>query len=53
MESLRIIGAGGHGKVVADVAVAMGYTDVSFLDDCYPNRTRYGQSVESLTCTKQ
>ena len=42
MESLRIIGAGGHGKVVADVAVAMGYTDVSFLDDCYPNRTRHG-----------
>ena len=28
-----IIGAGGHGKVVADCGVAMGYEDIVFLDD--------------------
>ena len=28
-----IIGAGGHGKVVAEVAAACGYDNISFLDD--------------------
>ena len=28
-----IIGAGGHGKVVRDIAELVGYTDISFLDD--------------------
>ncbi len=30
---LIIIGAGGHGKVVADIAFKSGYTDISFADD--------------------
>lgn len=30
---LVIIGAGGHGKVIADNAVKNGYTDICFLDD--------------------
>lgn len=42
MQTLTIIGAGGHGKVVADVALAMGYVDISFLDDCYPVRQLIG-----------
>jgi sugar O-acyltransferase (sialic acid O-acetyltransferase NeuD family) len=33
---LLIIGAGGHGKVAADIARQVGYTDVAFLDD-HPN----------------
>ena len=33
MKKLVIIGAGGHGKVVADCAKCMGYTDIEFLDD--------------------
>ena len=33
MSSLLIIGAGGHGKVVADAALMSGWTNVSFLDD--------------------
>ena len=33
MKPLIIIGAGGHGKSVADVAKAQGYKDISFLDD--------------------
>ncbi|MEE1314618.1 MAG: acetyltransferase [Faecalimonas sp.] len=30
---LMIIGAGGHGKVLADIAMKCGYTDIAFLDD--------------------
>ena len=33
MNRLIIIGAGGHGKVVADNAVKNGYTDICFVDD--------------------
>ena len=33
MDRLIILGASGHGKVVADIAVKNGYTDVVFLDD--------------------
>lgn len=31
--TLIIIGAGGHGKVAADIARCMGYADTAFLDD--------------------
>jgi len=31
---LVIVGAGGHGKVVADNALKNGYTDIVFVDDC-------------------
>lgn len=30
---LVIIGAGGHGKVIADIAIKKGYTDIVFVDD--------------------
>lgn len=33
MKKLIIIGAGGHGKVVADIAKRNNYTDIAFLDD--------------------
>ena len=33
MRKLVILGAGGHGKVVADCAKCVGYTDIEFLDD--------------------
>jgi sugar O-acyltransferase (sialic acid O-acetyltransferase NeuD family) len=33
MNKLIIIGAGGHGKVLADNALKNGYTDVCFVDD--------------------
>lgn len=33
MNRLVIIGAGGHGKVVADNALKNGYTDITFVDD--------------------
>lgn len=38
MKSLLIIGAGGHGRVVAEIAVACGYvaSSIAFLDDNSP-----------------
>jgi hypothetical protein len=33
MSRLIIIGASGHGKVIADIAARCGYTDIAFLDD--------------------
>lgn len=33
MNRLIIIGASGHGKVVADIAIKSGYEDILFLDD--------------------
>ncbi len=30
---LIIVGSGGHGKVVADIALKNGYTDINFVDD--------------------
>lgn len=33
MRKLAIIGASGHGKVIADIAVGNGYEDIVFLDD--------------------
>ena len=32
-KSLLIVGAGGHGKVVKEIAEALGYTNIAFLDD--------------------
>ena len=32
-DKLIIIGAGGHGKVVADIARKVGYSEIAFLDD--------------------
>lgn len=41
MNRLIIIGAGGHGKVVADNAVKNGYTNICFVDD-YATGERIG-----------
>lgn len=40
MKELIIIGAGGHGRVVADIAKqSVLYSEISFLDDCEPAKT--------------
>ena len=33
MKSIVIVGASGHGKVIADVAKCVGYEKITFLDD--------------------
>lgn len=42
MKRLAILGASGHGKVVADTAEACGWTDIVFFDDAWPSRTTNG-----------
>ncbi|MCK0097144.1 acetyltransferase [Yoonia sp. F2084L] len=39
MTGLIIIGASGHGKVVADTAEACGYSDIAFQDQNWPEQT--------------
>ncbi|MCH2088919.1 MAG: acetyltransferase [Pseudoalteromonas sp.] len=39
IKKLAILGASGHGKVVADLAEQLGY-EVSFYDDAYPTKTQ-------------
>lgn len=43
MTKLLIIGAGGHGKVVADTAEASGYLNIDFLDQSWPEHTKNGR----------
>ena len=33
MNKLVIVGASGHGRVIADIALKTGYSDIVFLDD--------------------
>jgi sugar O-acyltransferase (sialic acid O-acetyltransferase NeuD family) len=40
---LAILGASGHGKVVADIALLVGYTDVVFFDDAWPTKSSVGR----------
>jgi sugar O-acyltransferase (sialic acid O-acetyltransferase NeuD family) len=42
MKRLALLGASGHGKVVADVALACGWDEVSFFDDAWPERSKNG-----------
>lgn len=36
MRRLAIVGAGGHGRVIADAAQCSGWTDMEFYDDAWP-----------------
>jgi sugar O-acyltransferase (sialic acid O-acetyltransferase NeuD family) len=43
MKTLAVIGASGHGKVVADAALSSGlWSTVVFFDDAWPGKTRNG-----------
>lgn len=39
MKSCAILGAGGHGKVVAEIAELNGYQNIAFFDDRWPTLT--------------
>lgn len=39
MKRLALLGASGHGKVVADAALACGWGSVEFFDDAWPQRS--------------
>lgn len=42
MKRLAILGASGHGKVVADVAECCGWKQVEFFDDSWPSKQKNG-----------
>lgn len=46
MRKLLIIGAGGHGKVVAEVAQDCGYEEIAFLDDNSPDAIGKTDEIE-------
>lgn len=50
MKRLVIIGASGHGKVIADIAVKNGYEDIVFLDDNENVKECAGLPVIGKTC---
>ncbi|MEP1213741.1 MAG: acetyltransferase [Marinobacter sp.] len=55
MRRLAILGASGHGKVVADTALAQGWSEIVFFDDAWPNVSSNGRwpvlgNTESLLC---
>lgn len=50
MKKLAILGASGHGKVVADCAELCGWESISFFDDAWPEKTGNGKwAVEGDT----
>lgn len=49
MSDLLIIGAGGHGKVVADIAKKCGYNQINFLDDNANTKLCNGYKVVGKT----
>ena len=38
MKRLAILGANGHGKVIAEIALSSGWDSVEFYDDAFPNK---------------
>ena len=48
-KNLAIVGASGHGKVIADIAEQLGYT-VNFYDDAYPSKKNIEHWVIRGTC---
>lgn len=47
MKLLAILGASGHGKVVAEAALSSGWDSVEFYDDAWPGKHRIGKWVIS------
>lgn len=51
MRRLALLGASGHGKVVADAAELIGWEDVVFFDDAWPSFSKSGKwAVVGDTC---
>ncbi len=48
-KELAIVGASGHGKVIADIAELLGFT-VKFYDDAYPSKTHIEHWSIQGTC---
>lgn len=42
MKKLALLGAGGHARVIADMALISGWSSVSFFDEAWPEKSRNG-----------
>lgn len=51
LQKLYIYGHGGHGRVVADIAVAAGYRDIRFLDDAHGQKFDAGLPKGNIIVT--
>lgn len=51
MKKLALLGASGHGKVVADTALVSGWDSVTFFDDAWPQRSVVGVWPVEGDCT--
>lgn len=49
MRRLVIIGAGGHGRVVADTAFSLGWEEICFFDDAHPVTGFFGCTKGSVS----
>lgn len=47
-KSLLVLGAGGHGKVVAEIATDLGFVKIDFLDDNSPEAIGSVQDLPEL-----
>lgn len=43
MKKLAVLGASGHGKVVADTALVLGWSEIEFFDDAWPQKMIAGR----------
>lgn len=43
MKKLALLGAGGHARVIADMALVSGWSSISCFDDAWPEKTRTGE----------
>ena len=43
MKKLALLGAGGHARVIADMALISGWSSVSFFDDAWPEKGQTGE----------
>ncbi len=43
MRKLAVLGASGHGKVVADTALLLGWSEIEFFDDAWPQKMFAGR----------
>lgn len=50
MKRLAILGASGHGKVVAEIALDLGWTSITFFDDAWPNIKNNGHWAVDGDC---
>lgn len=43
MKKLALLGAGGHARVIADMALMSGWSSVSFFDEAWPEKSENGE----------